>query len=55
MLDAEKNQLLNYLGNTDSLDVHVRLQSKVSSCAELSDAELGRSELHCCHLLAEVG
>lgn len=49
------SQLYTYLSDTNSLDMHVRLQSKVRSCGELSDAELGRGELHRCHLLAEVG
>lgn len=44
-----------YLGNTDSFDVYVRLESKVHSCAVLSDAELGGGDLHRRHLLAEVG
>lgn len=43
-----------YLGNTDSLDVHVRLKSRVRSRGKLRDAELGRCELHCCYLLVEV-
>lgn len=49
------SQIHTHLGNTHSLDVHVRLQRKVHSCGELSDAELGWGELHCCHLLPEVG
>lgn len=34
--------------------MHVTLQRKRLSSAEVRDAELSRGELHCCHLLAEV-
>lgn len=54
-LNISTSEPHTYLGNTHSLDVYLRLQSKVRSCGELSDAELGWGELHCCHLLAVVG
>lgn len=44
-----------HLGSAHSLDVYVRLQSQMRSWGELSDAQLLRGELHCCHLLAVVG
>lgn len=47
--------LYTYLGGAHSLDVYVRLQSKVHSWGELGDAQLFRGELHRCHLLAVVG
>lgn len=53
--NVEVWHLCSYLGNTNSFDVHIRLESEVHPCAKVSDAELCWGELHCCHLLAEVG